>query len=104
MTDSPINNREAPICPDCNEPKFWTSFGECWSCNCKKASPPDKLMVCPFCGNEPKIFEWEKSKFVTQNGNVCPEVWFIGCDCFFVKSYAHHGTKAEAIDKWNTRA
>lgn len=58
---------------------------------------------CPFCGRQPSFTEWKDSKRVTENGTVCPEVWFAGCNCFFVKSFAHHGTRQEAIDAWNTR-
>lgn len=61
-------------------------------------------LSCPFCGKQPEIKEWDKSKLVTENGHICPEVWMIGCDCFFVKKFAHHGTKDDALATWNHRS
>lgn len=60
---------------------------------------------CPFCGGGVHLSEWAKSKLVTDNGHICPEVWFVGCEntCFFVKHYAHHGTKEDALAKWRDR-
>ena len=61
---------------------------------------------CPWCGGQPVTEEWRKSKFVTENGHVCPECWFIGCEnkCFFASPRAHYGTEAEALAIWNKRS
>jgi hypothetical protein len=64
------------------------------------------LLPCPFCGGVAHLSEWSKSKLVTENGHVCPEVWFIGCEtsCLFVIKRAFHGTKEIAAAAWNHRA
>ncbi len=65
------------------------------------------MKCCPFCGGDAYLSEWEKSKLVTENGTVCPEVWFIGCKdkCFMMRwtPLAHHGIKEDAIKIWETR-
>lgn len=49
-----------------------------------------KLLPCPFCGKAPRLMDWGGKE------------WWVRCDCGCVRSTSSR--RADAIERWNTRA
>ena len=58
--------------------------------------PTDKLLPCPFCGGEARVFHYSSA--------IRDEVWRAVCDKPFCAQGPDGYTEAEAIAAWNTRA